>query len=151
VPIVKEKTAVDTALAIAGPLLVVGWVMSLIWVIQQPSSVRSAQLLFFVIAVYAVAVTAQVRAENRMDEVELAAARFGARWGLIAGVAFMAVLIILPPFQSLLTESADALRGFNGYPRPVEARMFMLGVVSTFVAQETFRSLLAAGWKQSKR
>ena len=147
----KDKTAVDTALGLATPLLLVGWVVSLVWVIQQPGWVRSAQLLFFVIAVYAVGTTAQYRAERRLDEVELAAARFGARWGLVAGVAFMVVLMVLPPFHSLLAHTADALAGFNGYPRAVETRMFMLGIVSTFAAQEVSRALLTAGWKWSTR
>ena len=94
----------------------------------------------------------QARDDGRLDEVELAAARFGARWGLVAGVALMSGLIVLPPFHSLLTEFAGVLAGFpNGFPRAVEGRMFLLGMVSTFVAQEAFRSLLTAGWKWSKR
>jgi len=147
----KQKTATDTVLAFAGPLLCIGWVVSLVGVTQQPSWLRSAQLVFFVIAVYAVGVVAQARADGRLDEVELAAARFGARWGLVAGVAFMTVLIFLPPFQSFLSDAAETLRSFSGYPRPIELRMFLLGIVSTFVAQEAFRTLLAAGWKWSKR
>jgi hypothetical protein len=147
----KQKTAVDTALGLAMAALIVGWVVSLIWAAQQPDWLRSAHTLIFIIVVSAVGAAMQVRADGRLDEVELAAARFGARWGLVAGVAFMNVLIFLPPFQSLLTESADAFRRFNGYPRAVEGRMFLLGMVSTFVAQEAFRSLLAVGWKWSKR
>jgi len=147
----KKKTATDTVLAVAAPLFLVGWVLSLIQLTPEPSWVRSAQLIFFVVAVYAIGATVQARAENRMDEVELAAVRFGARWGLLASVAFMAILIFLPPFQTFLTDSADTLRTFSGYPRAIEARMFMLGMVATFVAQEAFRTLLAAGWKWSKR
>jgi hypothetical protein len=147
----NQKTATDTALGAAGPVLTVGWVVSLVWVAEQPDWVRSAQTLFFLIAIWGVGAAAQARADGRLDEVELAAARFGARWGLVAGVAFMSVLIFLPPFQSLLTDSADVFRRFNGYPRAVEGRMFLFGMVSTFVAQEAFRSLLAAGWKWSKR
>jgi hypothetical protein len=147
----KQKTAVDTALGLAMAALIVGWVVSMIWAAQQPDWLRSAYALIFVIVVSAVGAAMQVRADGRLDEVELAAARFGARWGLVAGVAFMSVLIFLPPFQSLLTDSADTFRRFNGYPRAVEGRMFMLGMVSTFVAQEAFRSLLAAGWKWSKQ
>ena len=147
----KEKTATDTALGFAGAVLTVGWIVSMVWTAKQPDWVRSALTLFFLIAISAAGATAQARADGRLDEVELAAVRFGARWGLVAGVTFMTVLIALPPFHSLLTEIAGALDRTNGFPRAVEGRMFLLGIVSTFVAQEAFRVLLAAGWKWSKR
>jgi len=147
----KQKTATDTALGFAGAVLTVGWVVSMVWTAKQPDWVRSGLTLFFLIAISAAGATAQARADGRLDEVELAAVRFGARWGLVAGVTFMTVLIVLPPFHSLLTEIAGVLDRTNGFPRAVEGRMFLLGIVSTFVAQEAFRALLAAGWKWSKR
>ena len=147
----KQKSAVDTALKLAMAVVAVGWIGSMVWVVRQPDWLRSAHSIFFLIAASAVSAIMHARADGRLDEVELAAARFGARWGLVAGVAFMNLLIFLPPFQSLLTEFAGTLSGFNGFPRAVEGRIFLLGIVSTFVAQEAFRSLLAAGWKWSKR
>ena len=147
----KQKSAVDTALKFAMSVVVVGWFASAVWAVRQPDWLRSAQAIFFLIAASAVSAIMHARADGRLDEVELAAARFGARWGLVAGVAFMNFLIFLPPFQSLLTEFAGTLSGFNGFPRAVEGRIFLLGIVSTFLAQEVFRSLLAAGWKWSKR
>jgi membrane protease YdiL (CAAX protease family) len=147
----KQKTTADTALGFAIPVLAVGYVVSLIWVAQQPDWLRSVQILFFVIAMYGASTLAQVRAERRLDEVELAAARFGARWGLVAGVAFVAVLSLTSPVQSLLTQTADALDRAQGNDMAVEARMFLLGVVSTMVAQEAFRSVLATTWKWSKQ
>ena len=147
----KQKTAADTALGLAMAVLAVGWIASMVWAVRQPDWLRSAQAIFFLIAASVVTAIIHARADGRLDEVELAASRFGARWGLVAGVAFMNVLTFLPPFQSLLTEFAGTLPRFNGFPRAVEGRMFLLGIVSTFVAQEAFRSLLAAGWKWSKR
>ncbi len=147
----KQKTAADTALGLAIVVLTVGWVVSMVWVARQADWLRSAQAIFFLIATWAVSTVAEARADGRLDEVELAAARFGARWGLVAGVAFMSVLVFLPPFQSLLTEIAGAFDRTSGFPRAVESRMFLLGIVSTFVAQAASRSLLAAGWKRSKR
>jgi hypothetical protein len=151
-PTMKKKTAADTALGLAMAALAAGWIVSMVWTARQPDWLRAAQAIFFLVATSAVGATMNARADARLDEVELAAARFGARWGLVAGVASLNLLIFLPPFQSLLTDFAGTLRGFpNGFPRAVEGRMFMLGIVSTFVAQEAFRSLLAAGWKWSKR
>ncbi len=145
------KTAADTALRFAIAGLLVGWLVSMVWAVGQPDWVQSAQTLFFLIAVSAVGATIQARDDGRLDEVELAAVRFGARWGLVAGVALMNVLVFLPPFPSLLTEIVDVLHRTNGFPRAVEARVFLLGIVSTFVAQEACRALLSAGWKWSKR
>src|SRR4051812_33787017 len=147
----EQKTATDTALGFAGAVLTVAWIVSMVWSAKQPDWVRSGLTLFFLLAVSAAGAIAQARADGRLDEVELAAVRFGTRWGLVAGVLFMNVLIVLPPVHSLLTEIAGALDGFNGFPRAVEGRMFLLGIVSTFVAQEAFRVLLAAGWRWSKR
>src|SRR5688572_23005538 len=120
----KQKTAGDTALGFAGALLIAGWIGSMVWTQNQPDWVRSGVTLFFLIAITAAGASAQARADGRLDEVELAAARFGSRWGLVAGVAFMNMLIVLPPFHLLLTDFAAVLEGFNGFPRAVEGRMF---------------------------
>jgi membrane protease YdiL (CAAX protease family) len=147
----KRKTTADTALGFAIPILIVGFVVSLIWVAEQPDWLRSAHILFFVIVMYAVSTAAQVRAERRLDEVELAATRFAARWALVAGVAFVAILCLSPPVQSLLSRTADAFGRTDGSNMAVEARMFLLGVVSTMVAQEAFRFVLTGAWRWSKR
>ena len=147
----KEKTFTDTALGIAIFALFVAWVVTLIWVVDRAPWLQTAHVLFFVIATFGVSAAAQVRADSRLDEVELAAARFGARWGLVGGVAFMTVLTFLPPIYSLLAEIAGVISRAEGYPMAVEARMFLFGIVTTFFAQETFRSVFAAAWRWSKR
>ena len=147
----KNKTFTDTALAIATVALAVAFVATLIWVTDSGPWLRTAQLLFFVIAIYSVSVVAQARADRRLDEVELAAARFGARWGLVGGVAFVTVLTFLPPVHSLLAEIARAFAGIEDDRMTLESRLFLLGIVSTFVAQEACRSVLAGAWKWSKR
>jgi hypothetical protein len=81
----------------------------------------------------------------------LAAARFGARWGLVSGVAFMSVLTFLPPIHSLLAELADVFGSLDDDSMTRESRLFLLGIVTTFVAQEAFRSIFAAAWKYSMR
>jgi hypothetical protein len=147
----KEKTFTDTALGVAQIPLAVAFVAALIWVADKPNWLGSSLIVVFIIASYALGITSQVRAENRLDEVELAAVRFGARWGHVAGVAFVLVLTFLPPVQSLLAGFAGALGRTSGYPGAVEPRMFLFGVTCTFAAQEVFRSVLAAAWKWSKR
>jgi hypothetical protein len=148
----KQKTFTDTALGVAPIVLFFVWVATLVWMRDAEPWHRTAHFLLFVIAAYGISAVAQVRADRRLDEVELAAARFGARWGLTAGIFFVTVLTFLPPVHSLLADIAGAFsRAHSGYPTSVETRMFLLGIVTTFIAQETFRCIFAAAWKWSKR
>jgi hypothetical protein len=147
----KTKTFTDTALAIAPVALFVAWVGTLYWVGGGGPWLRAAHILFFFIAAYGVGAAAQVRADRRLDEVELAAARFGARWGLVSGIAFVSMLTFLPPIHSLLAEIAGVFSRIEDNSMTLESRLFLLGIVTTFVAQETFRSVFAAAWRWSKR
>jgi len=151
VPIMREKNFTDTALSVAIVALAVAWVVTLFWVAGGGPWLRTAHILFFVIAIYGVSAAAQVRADRRLDEVELAAARFGARWGLVGGVAFMTVLTFLPPIHSLLAEIAGSLSRIEDRGMTGESRLFLLGIFTTFMAQETFRTVFTAAWKWSKR
>ena len=147
----KQKTFTDTALAIAPLALFVAWVVPLFWLGDGGPWLRAAHTSFFFVALYGVTAVAQVRADGRLDEVELAAARFGARWGLFVGVAFMTLLTFLPPIHSLLAEIAGVFGSLDDDSMTRESRLFLLAIGTTFVAQETFRSVLAAAWKWSKR
>ena len=147
----QRKTFTDTAFAIAPVALFVAWVVTLFWVGDGRPWLRAAHTLIFFVALYGVGAVMQVRADRRLDEVDLAAARFGARWGLFVGVAFMTLLSFLPPIHSLLAEIAGVFGGLDDNSMTRESRLFLLGIVTTFVAQETFRSVFAAAWKWSKR
>jgi hypothetical protein len=147
----KTKTFADTALGIAPVALFVAWVVTLFWVGDGRPWLRAAHTGFFFVTLYGVAAVAQIRADGRLDEVELAAARFGARWGLFVGVAFMTLLSFLPPIHSLLAELAGVFGGLDDNSMTRESRLFLLGIATTFVAQETFRSVFTAAWRWSKR
>jgi hypothetical protein len=147
----KKKTFADTALGIAPLGLFVVWVVTLYWVRGGGPWLGTASTLIFFIAIYGVSAAAQVRAERRLDEVELAAARFGARWGLVSGVAFMTFLTLLPPIHSLLAEIAGVFSRIESRSMTLESRLFLLAIATTFLAQETFRSVFAAAWRWSKR
>jgi hypothetical protein len=147
----KKKTFTDTALGIAPVVLFVAWAGTLYWVGGGAPWLRAVHTLVFFIALYGVAATAQARADGRLDEVELAAARFGARWGLVSGVAFMTVLSLLPPIHSLLAEIADVFSRIEDKSMTGESRLFLFAITMTFIAQETFRSVFTAAWRWSKR
>jgi uncharacterized membrane protein len=146
----QTRNSADTALGFALAGLVIAFVVSLTWVAQLSDWLRSLQVVSFVIAVYVVSTIMQTRAERRMDEVELAAARFGARWGLVIGIALLVILILLPPSQNFLVGFASSLESAEANTLPGDVQMFLLGIVSAMVAQEASRFVLVAGWKWSK-
>jgi hypothetical protein len=147
----RKKTFADTAFDIGPVALLVVWAVTLFWVGGAAPWLRAAHTLFFFIAAYGVGAVAHVRADRRLDEVELAAARFGARWGLVSGVAFMTLLALLPPVHSLLAEIAVVFGSLDDQSMTRESRLFLLGIVTTFLAQEIFRSVFTAAWRWSKR
>lgn len=147
----KEKSLTDTVLTIAMMALAAAFVVTLIWVAKQAPWLRTAHTLFFMAAIYGVSAAKQVRADRRLDEVELAAARFGSRWGLVGGVAVAIVLAFLPPVQSLLIEYYGAFGRIEDNSMTAASRLFLLGILTTFIAQEIFRSIFAATWKWSKQ
>jgi hypothetical protein len=145
------RTFTDTMLGIAMAALFVGWVATLFWVADRGPWVRAAHVLVFFVAAYGVGAAAQVRADKRLDEVELAAARFGARWGLFSGVAFMTLLTLLPPVHSLLAELADIFARIEDDSMTRESRLVLFAIVATMIAQEIFRTAFTAAWRWSKR
>jgi len=147
----KERTITDTVLGIAMVVLPVAYVATLFWVGGGPPWLRPLHALPFFIAMYGVGIAMQVRADRRLDEVERAAAQFGSRWGLVTGVAFTTALTFLPPIHTLLAELADAFGRIQDRSMTGESRLFLFGIVTTFVAQEIFRSVFSAAWRWSKR
>ena len=144
----ERKTFTDTALNLGAATLLIGWlVTTLVWSVRWPGWLQALHTLVFVGGIYALSAIGQVRRERRMDEFQLAARRFGAQWGMFAGVALMVVLG-LSPFQGVIAQWVNQTS--DGTP-PVPTRMFLLGIASTFVAQEISRVALTAGWKWSKR
>jgi len=147
--LMERKTFTDTALNLGTALLVIGWMVTLVWSLRRPGWLQAMHTLVFVGGTYALGAVKQVRRERRLDEVELAARRFGAQWGMFAGVALVTVISL--PSQELIARFADWLRRSTETTTPITARMFLLGVVGTFVAQEISRVAMTAGWKWSKR
>lgn len=147
----KNRTFTDTALTIAMAALLIAFMATLIWVRGASPWFRTLNILLFFGGAYAISFARQARADRRLDEVELAAARFGARWGLVSGVALVTILAVLPPVHTLLAELAGVFGRIQDRSMTVESRLFLFGIITTFVAQEFFRSVFTAAWKWSKR
>lgn len=69
----------------------------------------------------------------------------------MGGMAVVSLIFFLPPFQSFLIGVEAWFENSGSGDVPIPARMFLLGIVTTFVAQEAARGLITAGRKWSKR
>jgi hypothetical protein len=147
----KGRTLADTAINIAGLALLLAFVPTLIWVATRAPDLKAAHILVFVLAGWGVSVAHAVRADGRLDEVELAGARFGARWGLPGGFAVVSLLSILPVAQPLLVNFGAALARVEADNMTGESRLFLFGALATFAAQEALRSIFTKVWNWSKR
>jgi hypothetical protein len=147
----KERMFTDTALNIALFAMPFVFVATLYWVTREAPGLRTAHAFIFYLSLWALAAAKEARAEERLDEVELTAARFGARWGLLGGFAFMFFLILLPPVHPLLADIADALGRIEDRSMTGESRLFLLGGLTVFFSQLILKSVLAAAWTWAKR
>jgi hypothetical protein len=147
----KEKTFTDTALTIALLAMPFVFVATLFWVTREAPGLRTAHTFVFFLCLHALVTTKEARADEQLDEVELTAARFGARWGLLGGFSFMAFLTLLPPVHPLLADIADYLGRVEDRSMTGESRLFLLGGVTMYVSQLIFKSVLAATWTWAKQ
>jgi hypothetical protein len=147
----QKKTFTDTALNLAVAGLLASFIVSLWWVLRLPEWQQASVILLFTAVMFGLGAVKQARRERRIDEVELAALRFGSQWGLYAGIAVLCLAFFLPPFQSFLVGVDAWFENSGSGDMPIPARMFLLGIVSTFVVQEAARVLITAGWKWSKQ
>ena len=141
----KQKTLISTAIIWAPAVLLIALIFSLQWV-------KPGDYLFFLgFAVFmAAGVLSDVWRDRGLDEVEKAAARFGAQWGTLAGVSASIVLAFLPPFQTWLVNLDNWMfESENMVPSAV--RMFVVGISFTVMLQTLAKSLMSAGWKFLKQ
>jgi len=148
---VQKKTFTDTALSLAIAGLLVTFIVSMVWIVRLPSWQQASVILAFNAVAWGLDALKRARRERRLDEVELAALRFGSQWGLYGGIAVIQLMLFVPPFQSFLVGLDTWFEENVSGALPTPAVMFMLGTLATFAAQETARVLITAGWKWSKQ
>lgn len=147
----KKRTFTDTALTVALLAMPVVFVVTLFWVAREAPGLRTAHTFVVYLCWHALWAVNEARADEQLDEVELTAARFGSRWGLLGGFSFTFFLTSLPTVHPLLADLADALGRMEDRTMTGESRLFLLGGLTMFVSQLFFKSVLAAAWKWSKR
>ena len=142
-----RRSLMDRAIGVAPYALAILFIASWPWVLKGEN--RATTLLFQVAIVLVASMLAEAYREHRIDEVELAAVRFGTTWGTFVGMCVVILLTFMPSIQSLLVAVADWMDEPGNMS--IERRLFIFGVTLTLILQLILRSLLTACWKLSKR
>jgi hypothetical protein len=145
----RKFTARDALLDLGMVGLVAAFVVLLIYQ-SQLAGLGSMLLLACAFAVTAIGLARDARRERRLDEVELAGASFGARWGA-AAVTLLAVLTtFVAPIQHAIARFSALIEASVAVPMPEAARAFVFGILAALVIQLAARSALSAVWRWRK-
>ena len=133
-------------------LVVVGlplFMAVLVWTWEMPDLARGLILVAIGLAVGAVGFFMDVRAQRNLDEMEIAARGFAARWSTVA--VFLLVLFagVFEPFRSWLNDMYPLLPRHAHGKGPEQ--MFVLGVLSALIVRGLGATLLRAAWLRAKR
>ena len=113
-----------------------------------PSFVTAGILIILTILITAIG----IRRENTsMDEVELAAANFGARWSITVVVVFMLLLCFFSPLQEGIGNVFESVSGATDAPIPGTVLIFISGLLSAMVVLLGSKAVLTRAWLWSKR
>jgi len=88
--------------------------------------------------------------ERLLDELELARASFGARWGMGALSMFVLLLLFVTPLQDAIVWFAESYEDNDSRPLPAPVGVFVMGFVLAMVMHMIARSLLGALWMWTK-
>lgn len=108
-------------------------------------------LFLTLIAICVVNTFREAHKEAKLDEVQLAAASFGARWSVAVPITIMMLMLFLTPLQNATMSFAEALEAAEGSPAPPILRVFVMGMALAVVLQLLGKSLIAAIWTWRKR
>jgi hypothetical protein len=151
----NERTALDAALFAVLPLSLIVCAITLWRVPDVTPDVVTSLLAALTVINLAAGVGVQARRQGRMDEVQVAATRFGALWGPIAVAIFIFLVVFVPPAQSAVAgfgawyEARYEDPGTSGVSPAVA--QFAFGAVAALFVQLAAQSALRATWMWSKR
>ena len=141
----KWTTAHIALAVVALPL----FVAVLVWTWEMSDMARGLILLGIGLNVGVIGTFFDARAQQNLDEMEIAARGFAARWSIMAIFLLVLFASVFEPFRSWLNEIYPLL------PRHAHAegpeQMFVLGVLAALVVRGLGAMLLRAAWMHAKR
>ena len=139
--------ASPVVIVVVGFLTTAQWLKSIDELLMQ--LVGAAAAIF----VMGYAVYVSIRCQRGQDEVQRASAGFAVLWGGAAGSIAFVLLMILPPFQTLLTDVVAEFEGGPGTPvdTDVVALSAMLGFMAVVLLQTIGTIVVNAIWWMRKQ
>jgi hypothetical protein len=145
----KKSSSLDIALVLFMPAAIILMLYALWWTQELSRTVHIAIMLGFFTAVAAAGLWADVRREQRQDEIQIAAIRFGHRWSSV-GIFVLIAASFLPPFHGLIVDLAGMFEErADSYPPPAVS-VFVFGLAAAQLIQQLAASMLRAAWLQAK-
>jgi hypothetical protein len=147
-----RKPATKTALLYFGMIAsVVAWFAVLVNKHAFDPPIYSALLFTLMLMATLFGWWREMEKERELDELELAAASFGARWGV--GVLAISALLLLfvTPLQDAIVLFAESYEDNEGRPLPAPVGVFIMGFLLAVFLQQIAKSALGAMWKWTKR
>lgn len=93
------------------------------------------------------AILLMARKDRESDEWHKDAARFGSFWGWIIGAGIVPLLLVLPPFQSLVVTLARASDAEAVITDRAALLIFLMGFVGLVLLQTLCTGLLSLFWR----
>jgi hypothetical protein len=145
----KKSSNLDMALNLFIPAAIIMMLTALWWTQELSRNVHTAIFVGFFLAVMAAGTWSDVRREQRKDEIEVAAIRFGHRWSSLP-VHLLIMATFVPSFQDLIIDIDRMLETRASTRPPPAVSVFMFGVAISFVLQQAAARLLRTAWLHSK-
>jgi hypothetical protein len=121
----------------------------LVWTWTMPDMVRGLVLLSYGLPVVIIGVFLDARSQQHLDEMEIAARSFAARWSTVAVTLLALYAGIFDPFRSWLNTIYPMLPRHGHAEGPDQ--MFVLGVLAAIIVRGVGATLLRAAWMQARR
>ena len=140
-----KRTVAQIAFVVVVVLLLT---VVLVWTWDMPDTTRSLIVIPLVLAVIAFGIFMEAR-DQHLDEMEIAARGFAARWSTVAGLLLLLFASFFEPFRSWLNDMYPLLPRHDHAEGPEQ--MFVLGVLSAGIVRGLGATLLRAAWLHAKR
>ncbi len=147
----KKPTSKTTLFDVGLVLSMIGFLAVLVNKRAFDPPVHTALLFALLLTATVIGWAREARKERQLDELELAAASFGARWSMAAVGTIALLLVFFAPLQDAIVRFAEAYEDNEGRPLPARVGVFVFGFVLAMIVQMTAKSALGAVWMWTKR
>lgn len=136
-------------------IVIVGFFASLRWLSRLDDAVVLAVSAAVGVSVMAWSLVVGARHHRQLDEVERASNQFAWTWGATAGSVCTVLLLMLPPFRSLIVDLSTTVAAIRaGSEELLEHKSLVLAFTLGFVTLQLLQlvgTVVAASWWWAKR